>query len=156
MLLVPYYTVQNGNMTVLHVVNTIALKEHSRWITGAQIATDYARIDFKLDGLTPALRADLEAKVNAVLSEARPVTASWLDEAEFRRRPDLLRTLDVAPPIADGRVRVVTIAGFDEQACGGTHARHTGELGRFSITRVENKGRINKRLYVRLDAPGTA
>ena len=142
--------------TVLHVLNTIALRDHGGWITGAQIAPDYARIDFKLDGLTAALRADLEAKVNGILSEARPVTASWVEEADFRRRPDLLRTLEVQPPIAEGRVRVVAIAGFDEQACGGTHARHTGELGRFAIIRVENKGKINKRLYVRLDPVAAA
>ena len=43
------------------------------------------------------------------------------------------------------------IEGFDAQACGGTHMQRTSEVGRFSIYRTENKGRINKRLYVRLD-----
>ena len=42
--------------------------------------------------------------------------------------------------------RVVAAA----QACGGTHAGNTSEVGRFSIFRTENKGKINKRLYVRL------
>jgi len=51
-------------------------------------------------------------------------------------------------------VRVVEIAGFDAQACGGTHVATTSEVGRFAIVRTENKGRINKRLYVRLDDPG--
>ena len=51
----------------------------------------------------------------------------------------------------NGRVRVVEIEGFDAQACGGTHTRTTSEAGRFSITKTENKGRINKRLYIRLD-----
>jgi Ser-tRNA(Ala) deacylase AlaX len=31
--------------------------------------------------------------------------------------------------------------------------RTTAEVGRISIVRTENKGRENKRLYVRLDAP---
>jgi len=48
-------------------------------------------------------------------------------------------------------VRVVEIEGFDAQACGGTHVHSTSEAGRFSIFRTENKGRINKRLYVRLE-----
>jgi misacylated tRNA(Ala) deacylase len=56
--------------------------------------------------------------------------------------------------VVDGRVRVVEIQGFDAQACGGTHVSATGELGRLSIFRTENKGRINKRLYVRLEQPG--
>ena len=43
------------------------------------------------------------------------------------------------------------IEGFDAQACGGTHVRATSEVGRFLIVRTENKGKLNKRLYVRLD-----
>ena len=77
--------------------------------------------------------------------------AYYLPEAEFRKRTDLLRTLEAQPPASGGRVRVVEIQGFDAQACGGTHARSTAEVGRFSIFRTENKGKINKRLYVRLD-----
>ena len=46
---------------------------------------------------------------------------------------------------------VVEIQGFDAQACGGTHVSTTSEIGRFSIFRTENKGKLNKRLYVRLD-----
>lgn len=45
----------------------------------------------------------------------------------------------------------VEIEGFDAQACGGTHVGRTSQVGRFSIFRTENKGRINKRLYVRLE-----
>jgi len=137
--------------TVLHVLNTIALRDYCGWITGAQIATDYARIDFKLDGLSPALCAELEGKVNAVLQEDRPITAYYLGEEEFLQRGDLLRTLEARPPVVNGKVRVVAIRGFDAQACGGTHVHSTRKLGHFSITRSENKGRINKRLYVRLD-----
>ena len=54
--------------TVLHVVNTIALRDYSGWITGVQIGIDYSRIDFKLEGFSAALCAELESKVNAVLA----------------------------------------------------------------------------------------
>ena len=138
--------------TVLHVLNTIALRDYGAWITGAQIATGYARIDFKLEGLSAAMCADIERKVNAELDAKRRLKAYYIPAQEFEARKDLLRTLDAMPPVIDGRVRVVEIDGFDAQACGGTHVDHTGELGRFGIFRTENKGRINKRLYVRLDA----
>jgi misacylated tRNA(Ala) deacylase len=133
------------------VLNTIVLRDYGGWITGAQIATDYARIDFRLDRLSAQLSTELENKVNAVLQSDHAITAYNLTEEEFRARSDLMRTLEVRPPVIDGRVRVVEIAGFDAQACGGTHAHSTRELGRLSIFRTENKGRINKRLYVRLD-----
>ena len=137
--------------TVLHVLNTIALRDYGGWITGVQIDTDYSRIDFKLDGFSPAMRIELEEKVNAVLSSNRALKSYYISEQEFRERDDLLRTLQVEPPVSHGRVRVVEIQGFDAQACGGTHVGTTSEVGRFSIFRSENKGKINKRFYVRLD-----
>jgi Ser-tRNA(Ala) deacylase AlaX len=136
--------------TILHVLNTIALRDYGAWITGAQIGVDYSRIDFKWDGFSPAICGEVEQKVNTELVANRHITAYLLDVEQFSRRPDLLRTLEVKPPVIDGHVRVVEIEGFDAQACGGTHVSGTRELGRFSITRTENKGRINKRLYVRL------
>ena len=137
--------------TVLHVLNTIVLRDYEGWITGAQIGAAQSRIDFRLEGLSAAMCGDLETKVNRVLTAGHLLKAYFLPEAEFRERPDLLRTLEVKPPVIDGRVRVVEIEGFDAQACGGTHTHTTAEVGRFSIVKTENKGRINKRLYVRLD-----
>src|SRR5882672_10852796 len=138
--------------TVLHVLNTTALRDYGGWITGVQIGVDYSRIDFKLEGLSAALCAELARKVNAVLEGDHRLRAYYVPEEEFRSRDDLLRTLEARPPVWGGRVRVVEIEGFDAQACGGTHVRATSEVGRFAIVRTENKGRINKRLYVRLSS----
>jgi misacylated tRNA(Ala) deacylase len=137
--------------TVLHILNTIALRDYQGWITGVQIGVDYSRIDFKLENFSTALCSELEQKVNAVIAANHTIKSYAITEAEFRQREDLLRTLEVKPPISHGQVRVVEIEGFDAQACGGTHVHSTLEAGRFSIFRTENKGRINKRLYVRLE-----
>ena len=138
--------------TVLHVLNTVTLRDYGGWITGVQINPDYSRIDFKLDNFTPALIAELEKKVNEVLAENHTLKSYMISEEEFRKRPDLLRTLDAQPPISHGKVRVVEIEGFDAQACGGTHMHNTSEVGRFSIFRADNKGKNNKRLYVRVES----
>jgi misacylated tRNA(Ala) deacylase len=132
-------------------LNTIALRDYGGWITGVQIAADYSRIDFKLEGFSAALCAELGRKVNAVLEGDHAVTSYYLPEAELRRRDDLLRTLEAKPPVSQTHARVAEIQGVDAQACGGTHMRDTSEVGRFSIFRTENKGKMNKRLYVRLD-----
>jgi len=139
--------------TVLHVLNTIVLRDHGGWITGAQIQPDYSRIDFNLQRISPELCAALERQVNAVIAGDRPIHVCRLPAAEFARRTDLLRTLEVRPPMIDGCVRVVAIEGFDAQACGGTHVPRTSAVGRIRIVRTENKGRQNKRLYVALDPP---
>ena len=86
-----------------------------------------------------------------MLADAHPLHDHYLPAAEFRARPELLRTLEVSPPVIDGQTRAVAIETFDKQACGGTHVPTTADVGRFSIYRNENKGRINKRLSARLD-----
>jgi misacylated tRNA(Ala) deacylase len=136
--------------TVLHLVNTVALRDYGAWITGAQIDVSYARIDFRWEGFSASLCADIASKVNREVAANRTIHAYSLTEQEFAARPELLRTLQVRPPVFDGRVRVVEIREFDAQACGGTHVASTGQIGRMSIERTENKGRMNKRLYVRL------
>jgi misacylated tRNA(Ala) deacylase len=140
--------------TALHVLNTVALREYGGWITGAQIAVEYSRIDFKLEGFSAGTCAELESKVNVVLEKNHALKSYYLAEEEFRKREDLLRTLEAKPPVSGGQVRVVEIQGFEAQACGGTHVRTTSEVGRLSIFRSENKGKINKRLYVRLEQRG--
>lgn len=136
--------------TALHILNTVVMRQFDGWITGAQTQIDYARIDFKLDRLTPELIAMVEHASNAVIAANHPIRARYLPLAEYNARPELRRTLDVAPPLRDGRVRIVEIEGFDAQACGGTHAAATGELGTLAIFKTENKGRSNRRMYVRL------
>jgi len=136
--------------TSLLVLNTVALRDFGGWITGVQIGVDHSRIDFKIEGFSPALIAELEKRANAVLAENHSVAAYYLSEEDFRKREDLVRTLEAKPPVSGGRVRVVEIQGFEAQACGKTHVRNTSEVGRLSIFRTENKGKINKRLYVRL------
>jgi misacylated tRNA(Ala) deacylase len=132
---------------LMHVVNTVARQRLDGLITGVQLGPGRSRIDFRLPGFAREQLGELEAQVNATIARALPITSSTIDEAEYRARPELVRTLNVLPPVAGGRVRVVTIAGFDVQACGGTHVHSTAEIGRARIVRFDNKGKDNKRFY---------
>ena len=49
------------------------------------------------------------------------------------------------------RLRIIDIDGIDRQACGGTHLSNTGQSGPFRITKVENKGKRNRRIRFVLD-----
>jgi misacylated tRNA(Ala) deacylase len=132
---------------LLHVVNTVARERYGGVITGAQIGPERSRIDLKLSGFSREQLPELEAAVNEVIGRVLAVRASAVSEEEFRSRPELVRTLDVLPPVIDGRVRVVEMVGFDAQACGGTHVHSTGEIGRARIEKFDNKGKDNKRFY---------
>jgi misacylated tRNA(Ala) deacylase len=139
---------------LMHVVNTVARDRFGGVITGVQLGPDRSRIDFKLAGFAREQIPELEERVNEVLARDLPVSSSTISEDEFRRRPELVRTLDVKPPVVEGRVRVVEIVGFDAQACGGTHVHATGEVGRARVLKFDNKGKENKRFYWELGAPG--
>ena len=96
---------------------------------------------------------EFESHVNTTIDRELPISSSIISEDEYRGRPDLVRTANVLPPVVDGRVRIVTIEGFDALACGGTHVHSTGEIGRARITKFDNKGRENKRFYWEVATP---
>jgi misacylated tRNA(Ala) deacylase len=115
-------------------------------VTGGQVASDRSRLDFDTQEEIDATRVN---EALAALVEAdRPVSCRWITDEELDAQPDLVRTLSVQPPRGAGRIRLLDIDGVDLQPCGGTHVRSTGEVGRLVVTRVENKGRRNKRVYV--------
>jgi misacylated tRNA(Ala) deacylase len=57
----------------------------------------------------------------------------------------------VQPPRGTGKVRLVLIGedgAVDMQPCGGTHVRRTGEIGAVAVTKIEKKGKLNRRIRV--------
>ena len=47
-------------------------------------------------------------------------------------------------------MRIVDITGLDVQADGGTHVASTRQIGRLQVVKVENKGRQNRRVRIKL------
>ena len=140
---------------LLHIVNTVARDHYEAVMTGCQLGPDRSRIDFKLPAFPREQIAEFEKRVNDVVARGLEVTSSVVEEDEFRRRPELVRTLNVAPPVVDGKVRIVTMAGFDAQACGGTHVHSTTEIGPARLVKFDNKGKDNKRFYWELAPAGS-
>jgi misacylated tRNA(Ala) deacylase len=132
---------------LMHIVNTVALRQFGGVMTGAQLGAERSRIDFRFERFSRDDIAAFEHMVNDVIAEDRVVTSRVISEREFRARPELLRTLNKAPPATDGSVRIVDIVGFDAQACGGTHVHSTREIGKARLEKFDNKGKENKRLY---------
>ncbi|MFN8390155.1 MAG: hypothetical protein U0136_07700 [Bdellovibrionota bacterium] len=78
------------------------------------------------DQLAPARERFAE-----IVREARTVRTEQLESIVDAPRlyPDIFRESDPSVSIR-GKVRMVIIDGLDANACGGTHVRSTGELGR--------------------------
>jgi misacylated tRNA(Ala) deacylase len=119
-------------------------------VTGGSVGADRSRLDFDLPNPPP--REQIEAALNALIDADHPVHIEWVDEAVLDADPGLVRTMSVAPPRGAGRLRLMRI-GDDEtlvdlQPCGGMHVAHTGEIGRISVLKIENKGRQNRRIII--------
>ncbi|GAA0578209.1 alanyl-tRNA editing protein [Craurococcus roseus] len=119
-------------------------------VTGGQIGAERSRLDFDLPD--PPAKEWLTERLAALIAADHPVGERWITEAELDNQPELVRTLSVQPPRGAGRVRLVRIgpedAPVDLQPCGGTHVRSTREIGRVEVTRLENKGKQNRRVYI--------
>ncbi len=115
-------------------------------VTGGQIGDGKGRLDFDTQ---EALDKDaIAAAVNKLIAEDHEVGVHWITDAELAAKPDLVRTMSVKPPSGQGRVRLLEIAGVDLQPCGGTHVARTGEIGPIVITKIESKGKHNRRVNI--------
>jgi misacylated tRNA(Ala) deacylase len=116
-------------------------------VTGGQVSDGRGRLDFDIPGSTLDREA-ITARLNELIAEAHPVGPRWITDAELDAKPELVRTMSVKPPRGMGRVRLMEIAGVDLQPCGGTHLRNTAEIGRVAVTRIESKGKQNRRVML--------
>jgi misacylated tRNA(Ala) deacylase len=120
-----------------HVLNALVYERFpGTLVTGAQINADgTGRMDFDLSEIDNDVLRALDGGVNDVI-----------------RREVAVRSVYVAPPpTPDGTLRVIDIEGVDRQACGGTHLANTGQSRPFRITKVENKGKRNRRIRFELE-----
>jgi len=129
--------------TCLHLLSSIITGD----VTGGQVSDGKGRLDFNLPD-TSLDKAHITAELNRLIREDHPVQPRWITDEELAAKPELVRTMSVKPPMGTGRVRLLEIAGVDLQPCGGTHVARTGEIGSVEVTKIENKGRQNRRVNI--------
>ena len=133
--------------TALHALSGVIWRGFGAKVTGGQMRTDRARMDFSFPGeWTADVVGEIERLVNEALAEGRPVRVYELPREEALENPDLIRTQANLVPERVKMVRIVEIEGIDTQADGGTHVANTREVGEVEITGHKSKGRQNKRV----------
>ncbi len=135
--------------TALHLLSVVIPLP----VTGGQIGSERGRLDFDMPE-APADVARLQRALNELVARDLPVTDDWITDEALAANPGLIKTMSVAPPTGQGRVRLVRIghsAGqIDLQPCGGTHVARTSEVGGVEVTKIEKKGRQNRRVVLTL------
>jgi len=127
--------------TALHLLGAVVKAP----VTGGRIAPDKAHLDFDIE-MQKLAKDQIEAQLNALVEAGHPTRADWITDTELDARPDLVKTMSVAPPRGAGRVRLMEIPGVDLQACGGTHVANTREIGTLAVARIRSEGKRNKRV----------
>ena len=131
--------------TCLHLL--CALVPHD--VTGGSMNQDKGRLDFDMQETVD--KEQLASDLNQAIEKAAAVEYQWISDEQMAANMDLVRTMSVAPPMGQGKVRLVNVQQLDLQPCGGTHVRNTAEIGKVRIGKVEKKGKQNRRINIHLE-----
>ena len=116
-------------------------------VTGCAITAEKGRIDFDIPEQVLA-KEEITEQLAALIERKAVVTSDIYPAEEVLAKPGLVRP-DLMPPVKEGKIRLVNIEGIDLQPCGGTHVRNIEEIGAISCTKIEKKGRNNRRVTLR-------
>lgn len=112
-----------------HLLSALCADRFGWETVSVHFGPESSTLDVAVESVSPATVTELERLANAAVAENRPVAVSFEDAATATG----LRK----PSDRTGLLRVVTIAGMDRSACGGTHVRATGEIGPVVLRRME-------------------
>jgi alanyl-tRNA synthetase len=140
---VRFPTMANHTAThLLHKALQEVLGEHAKQ-AGSAVRPDKLRFDFTHpQALTEDERSEVERRVNEAVFQNLPVRAYIVPIDEARR----LGAMMLFGEKYGDEVRLVEIAGYSRELCGGTHVRATAEIGPFVIVSEGSIGSGTRRI----------
>ena len=131
--------------TALHLLCSVV----PAGVTGGQIGELKSRLDFNAN-VNSINKEEVQIKLNQTLKNDNEISYVWVNSQVLEKKPELIRTMTVKPPKTNGKIRLVKIGNIDLQPCGGTHVKNTSEIGSIIIGKIENKGKMNRRINISL------
>jgi alanyl-tRNA synthetase len=122
-----------------HLLSAACARELNAPTVSFHLGETVSTIDLAAESLSAADLERVEDLANLLIAEDRPVATRTVDDTEAKRllAAGRLRKL----PDRSGPFRLVEIADYDLNACGGTHVKTTGQIGGLSLRGVERMGR---------------
>ena len=136
--------------SALHLLAGVVFRDFGALVTGGNMEPLTARMDFDLPDLPADFKQRMEDACNIEVAADRRIEVKVLPRDDALRIPDIIRTATSLLPPELTEVRIIDIVGLDTQADGGTHVASTRQIGRLEVVKVENKGKANRRLRIRL------
>ena len=118
-------------------------------VTGGSVGEGKGRLDFDIEEQPNKLL--LTKTLQEIINQNYKIRSSWITEKYLNENPQLVKTMSVSPPMGSGKIRMIKIGdNIDFQPCGGTHVKNSSEIGEIEVSKVENKGKRNKRVIVNI------
>ena len=136
--------------TATHVLTGVMYKDYNVRVTGNQLTPEKGRVDFAFETFDREVLEEGFRRSNALVEKSLAVKISFISAAEAKTRPELFK-LETAFTHDYDELRLVDIVDFDVQADGGCHVAQLSEIGRLVLTKSENKGKANRRVYFVLE-----
>ena len=122
-----------------HLLSAAFIRECGAKTVSFHLGAESSTIDLAVEKLGGEEMLRVERMANEIIAENRAVSLRTVErsDAEELLASGALRKL----PEREGKIRMVEIADFDLNACGGTHVRATGEIGGLLVRKVEKAGK---------------
>jgi alanyl-tRNA synthetase len=122
-----------------HLLSAVFAHELSAPTVSFHLGESSATIDLATPPVAHHTVQRIEKLANELIAEDRPVTIRSVERAEAQAllAAGKLRKL----PEREGAIRLIEIADYDLNACGGTHVRSTGQIGGLLLRSVERVSR---------------
>ena len=112
-----------------HLLSAVLEEAYGYHTVSVHFGRDYSSLDLDVESVSAERIVEVERRANEIGAENRLVSVQFEDALQATGlRKESAR---------EGTLRIVSIAGLDRSACGGTHVRATGEIGAILIRKAE-------------------
>jgi alanyl-tRNA synthetase len=129
-----------------HLLSAVFARELNAPTVSFHLGESISTIDLATGPVAHHSLERVESIANELIAEDRPVTVRAVDRAEAEALLAAGRLHKL--PEREGSIRLIEIADYDLNACGGTHVRSTGQIGGLLLRGIEKVSRGHRVSFV--------